>query len=119
VALKDFTFLFNFRGSLNDINIFYRFHLFCRVASGDALACKYNVNGHDYIMGYYLTDSIYPSWSRFLKTILTPKTKKEAEFSKAQETCRKDIKRVFGILQARFAIVWGPARFWKKKPTTS
>jgi hypothetical protein len=70
-------------------------------------------------MSYYLAGGIYPSWSIFLKTILTPKTKKGAEFSKAQETCQKDIEKAFGILQARFAIVWGPARFWKKKPTTS
>ncbi|XP_059649885.1 uncharacterized protein LOC132295593 [Cornus florida] len=29
-----------------------------------------------------------------------------------QESYRKDVERVFGALQARFAIVWGLARFW-------
>ena len=31
-----------------------------------------------------------------------------------QESCRKDVERAFGVLQSRFAIVAGPARFWKK-----
>jgi hypothetical protein len=59
-------------------------------------------------MGYYLANGIYPSWGTFVKTIRRPKTKKEAEFAKAQEACRKDIERDFGALQARFAIVCGP-----------
>ena len=42
-------------------------------------------------------------------------TQKEAIFTKAQESARKDIERAFGVLQARFAIVRGPARFWDKK----
>ena len=32
-----------------------------------------------------------------------------------QEAARKDIERAFGVLQSRFAIVRGPARFWDKK----
>ena len=32
-----------------------------------------------------------------------------------QEVARKDIERAFGVLQSRFAIVRGPARFWDKK----
>jgi hypothetical protein len=70
-------------------------------------------------MGYYLADGIYPSWATSVKTIPTLKTKKEAEFAKAQEACRKDIERALGVLQARFVIVRGPARFWDKKPSTT
>src|SRR5688572_29494631 len=29
-----------------------------------------------------------------------------------QESARKDVERCFGVLQARFAIVKGPSRFW-------
>ncbi|KAK9129149.1 hypothetical protein Sjap_009636 [Stephania japonica] len=29
-----------------------------------------------------------------------------------QEACRKDVERAFGVLQARFAIIAGPSRFW-------
>ncbi|KAK3195792.1 hypothetical protein Dsin_027102 [Dipteronia sinensis] len=32
-----------------------------------------------------------------------------------QEGCRKDVERAFGVLQSRFAIVAGPARFWHKQ----
>jgi hypothetical protein len=38
-------------------------------------------------MGYYLAGCIYYSWTKFVKTILTPKTKKEVEFAKAQQAC--------------------------------
>ena len=33
-------------------------------------------------------------------------------FAATQETCRKDVKHAFGVLQARFAIVRGLARFF-------
>ena len=36
-------------------------------------------------------------------------------FSKYQESQRKDVERAFGVLQSRFAIVRGPARFWGKE----
>ncbi|XP_020271618.1 uncharacterized protein LOC109846782 [Asparagus officinalis] len=32
-----------------------------------------------------------------------------------QEACRKDVERAFGVLQSRFAIIKGPARFWDKR----
>jgi hypothetical protein len=53
--------VFGLLGSLNDINVLHRSHLFAKLASGEAPACNYKVNGHDYTMGYYLADNIYPS----------------------------------------------------------
>jgi hypothetical protein len=47
-----------------------------------------------------------------VKTIRNPEGRAEAKFAKAQEAAQKDIERAFGVLQARFAIVRGPSRFW-------
>ena len=67
-------------------------------------------------MGYYLADGIYMKWSTFVKTIPSPrgqkKKKKKQLFAKVQEANKKEVERAFGVLQARFAIVRGPARFF-------
>jgi hypothetical protein len=73
---------------------------------------NYLINGHDYTMGYYLADGIYPQWSTFVKTISAPLEVKKKHFARVQEACRKDVECAFGILQARFSIVRGPACFW-------
>ena len=65
-------------------------------------------------MGYYLVDGIYPQWATFVKTISNPQGNKKKYFAKAQEAVRKDVERAFGVLQAQFAIVRGPARMWDK-----
>ena len=84
------------------------------LAQGHAPSVNYSINGHDYTMRYYLADGIYSQWSTFVKTILAPLETKKKHFARVQETCRKDVKCAFGILQARFSIVRGPARFWNE-----
>ncbi|XP_038708607.1 uncharacterized protein LOC120003665 [Tripterygium wilfordii] len=54
--------------------------------STNALSCQWSPLVH-YSMGYYLAEGIYPSW---------------------------DVERAFGVLQATFAIVRGPARYFKR-----
>ena len=92
----------------------HRSHLFARLADGQAPKVDFTINGHSYNMGYYLTDGIYPQWATFVKTIQSPLGNKRKYFAKAQELVRKDVERAFGVLQSRFAIVRGPARFWDK-----
>ena len=76
---------------------------------GQAPNCEYIVNGRKYNMGYYLSDGIYPRWATFVKTIPLPQGAKTKLFAERQESVRKDVERAFGVLQARFAIIRGPA----------
>ena len=47
-----------------------------------------------------------------MKTIPAPQGGKRKLFAKVQEAYRKDVEHAFGVLQTRFAIVRGPARFF-------
>ncbi|KAF5449965.1 hypothetical protein F2P56_012194 [Juglans regia] len=58
-------------------------------------------------------DGIYPSWATLVKTIPSPQGNKKKHFAACQESTRKDVERAFGVLQGRFAIVRGPARFFR------
>ncbi|XP_057720113.1 uncharacterized protein LOC130934572 [Arachis stenosperma] len=76
---------------------------------------NYTINGNNYTIGYYLADGIYPEWATFVKSISKLQGKKCKLFAQYQEGQRKDVERAFGVLQARFAIIRGLARFWEKK----
>ena len=106
---------FGLQGSHNDINVLEHSNVFSLLAEGKAPAINFSINGNDYTMGYYLADGIYPRWSTFVKTIPSPRGNKEIHFAKAQESARKDVERAFGVLQACFAIVRGPARLWQRE----
>ncbi|XP_028112929.1 uncharacterized protein LOC114311046 [Camellia sinensis] len=82
---------------------------------GRAPLVNYLINRNDYIMGYYLADGIYLQWATFVKTVSSSQGNKEIYFAKAQESAMTDVERASGVLQARFAIVKGSARFWKRK----
>jgi hypothetical protein len=45
----------------------------------------------------------------FFKEISGPTSEKQSWFSKSQEAARKDVKRVFGVLQSCFAVAKYPA----------
>jgi hypothetical protein len=99
-------------GSHNDINVLQRSPVFARLAEGDAPVFNYEINGHPYNKYYYLADGIYPDWSTFVKIFREPAEEKNRRFVKRHKVCRKNVERVFGVLQSRWAIVRHPARRW-------
>ena len=74
--------------------------IFTKLAQGRAPSVNYSINGHDYTMGYYLADDVYPRWSTFVKTSPAPQGRKRSLFATTQESTRKDVERAFGVLQA-------------------
>ncbi|XP_057724101.1 uncharacterized protein LOC130940069 [Arachis stenosperma] len=104
-----------FSGSNNDINVLDRSPVFDDILNDRAPEVNYTINGNNYTMGYYLADGIYPEWATFVKSISKPQDEKRKLFAQYQEGQRKDVERAFGVLQARFAIIRGPAHFWEKK----
>ena len=106
---------FGMPGSNNDINVLESSRLFSNLAQGIAPPANYMIQENEYNMGYYLADSIYPKWSTIVQTIQHPQGTKKKYFAMRQEACRKDVERAFGVLQARFAIIAGPTRFWRKE----
>jgi hypothetical protein len=84
--------------------VLQRSPIFARLVEGQGPGVNYNINGHDYSMGYYPADDIYPLWATFVKTNPEPQDDKKKYFAKAQEACWKDVERAFGVLQSRFAI---------------
>ena len=85
--------------------------VFDELLEGRAPKINYTMNGTNYTLGYYLTYGIYPEWATFVKTIPRPQGEKQKLFAQYQEGQRKDVERAFGVLQARFVIIHGPARF--------
>ncbi|KAL1339181.1 hypothetical protein AAHE18_U015900 [Arachis hypogaea] len=106
---------FGVSGSNNDINVLDRSLVFDDILNDRAPEVNYTINGNNYTMEYYLADGIYLEWATFVKSISKPQWEKRKLFAQYQEGQRKYVERAFGVLQARFAIIGGPARFWEKK----
>jgi len=73
------------------------------------------VNNHEYNMGYYLADGIYPSWPVFMKGVPLPQLEKHRFFSEQQASVRKDVECAFGILKKRFNILAIPGRSYSQR----
>ncbi|XP_004292560.1 PREDICTED: uncharacterized protein LOC101300695 [Fragaria vesca subsp. vesca] len=98
--------------SLNDINVLGQSPLFNDVSCSETPHVSYEVQNRHYGQCYYLVDGIYPKWAGFVQAIKNPRTLQTKHFTRMQEAYRKDVERAFGIFQARWAIIRGPARGW-------
>ncbi|XP_008671323.1 protein ALP1-like [Zea mays] len=102
----------------NDVNVLHRSPVFDPMTFGRMPHVHYTINGNAYNFGYYLADGIYPNWPTFVKAIRHPYEQKKVYFTQMQESCRKDIERAFGVLQARCAVLRGPAYGWDRNRLT-
>ncbi|XP_026398617.1 pheromone-processing carboxypeptidase KEX1-like [Papaver somniferum] len=89
-----------YRGSNNDLNVLAHSPLFDNMLKGVEPPCNYVINDHQYNMGYFLADGIYPKLTTivqaFSQTLDIPNF---VRFNKYQMAKRKDVERAFGVLQ--------------------
>lgn len=62
---------------------------------------------------HLLTDGIYPEWSLFAKQLKGSTIHNDSCYSALQEAIRKDVKRIFGVIQWRFEIMRRKLRVWE------
>jgi hypothetical protein len=110
---------FGLPGSHNDINVLHSSNVFDDLANGKALSVEFHVNDNIYSLGYYLADDIYSDWATLVKSIPMPVSNKQKVFSERQESCRNDVERAFGVLQAKWKILHRLARLWNPKVLNS
>ena len=115
LRLVDMACFFGMPGSNNDINVLNAPNLFANLQEGCGPPVNYTIMGNHYNMGYYLADGIYPKWATIVQSISHPQELAPEFFANKHESYRKDVERALWVLQARFAIVRGPARFWHHK----
>ena len=99
---------------MNDINVLNKSSIVLSIFNGqlDLLTQPYRINNAERDYGYFLVDGIYPNWSIFINTFNDPQDEKETLFASAQEGCRKDIERAFGVIVKKWQILQQPLRLW-------
>ena len=102
---------FGMPGSNNDINVLDASNLFANLREGCGPPANYTIIGNHYNMGYSLVDGIYPKWATIVQSISHPQELAHEFFENKHQSYRNDVEQAFGVLQACFAIVQGPARF--------
>jgi hypothetical protein len=94
-------------GSMNNINVLDKSSIIQAIVSSqfDLKTTPYLVNGNyrDYM--YFLVDGIYPKYAIFQSTGSKEGTDMEKTFSFQQEGVRKDVERVFAVLEGKFKVL--------------
>ncbi|CAI9265048.1 unnamed protein product [Lactuca saligna] len=97
-------------GANNDINVLDQSPVFNDIYLGKSHDVPFQANGVAYKREYYLTDSIYPPLSDFVKSFTCPNDPKRKKFKEAQESARKDVERAFDVLKRRWQVLTVGAR---------
>ncbi|CAI9261885.1 unnamed protein product [Lactuca saligna] len=102
-------------GANNDINVLDQSSVFNDIYLGKSHDVHFQANRVAYKLGYYLTDSIYPPLSVFVKSFTCPNNQKMKKFKEAQELARKDVEQTFGVLKRRWQVLTVGARSYEVK----
>jgi hypothetical protein len=104
---------YGYAGTLNGFNVLNLSPFLDALRSGkfaqiESLVVPHEIGLEEFMFLYILVDGIYPKYSRFVKGMKEPITRKETIMTSWQEGARKDIERAFGILQAKFQWIARP-----------
>jgi Plant transposon protein len=114
-----YIYAFGFPGTHNDINILEQSPLHKDMLDGTFhrdVDFDFEVNNQQFFRLFYLADGIYPTCSRFCKTLSEAIGPKKKAYAAWQEAARKDIERAFGVLQRKFHILRKPFEQWHVEP---
>lgn len=76
---------------------------------------NYKLEDTEHTNFYVLANGIYSNWPTLAKTIPILQTDAERKYSARQESVRKDVERLFGVLMCQFRIIANPCRHWYKE----
>jgi Plant transposon protein len=102
-------------GARNDINIYNQSLFFNDIRSGKWPSVEPSIKIGDFDLTWYylLADGIYPR-VKHLITSMKATTAREKLFANQQESVRKSVERVFGVMFQRFNIIYQPSRLFDK-----
>jgi hypothetical protein len=107
---------YGYAGCLNDMNILNLSPLLDSLSNGTfkdmearSGVIPFSIGQETFERTYFLTDGIYPKYSRFVRGLKEePTFDDEIKFTAWQASARKDIERAFGVLQSKFKVVSYP-----------
>lgn len=105
---------FGLPGVMNDLNIPSVSSHFADVLSGKFPPWKvdYKIGTESFDWMYCLADGIYPEYKVFVRSLSSPTCRKQKGFTLLQESVRKCVERVFGLLFKQFSILFQPGRLY-------
>ena len=92
-------------GANNDLTTLRLDRFIHKILSGTVGLLDFVIGGETFKRRYYLADGIYPTWSIFAIPLPTPLSLGEKRYTRRQESSRKDVERLFGVIKQRFKII--------------